>query len=291
MKKLLLIGVGFVLAIAIFSIAGYAYAQRIYPEILHSQIDTEIDWADSPEFPYDHNGERGVYREAIVEDIFPHYGGMLDFDVDGEENGILRDYLWSALAEAFNMTDDQIEAFEIVRETILGIRQGFSQEEIQDIIKQAMVIAVENAQTDGAITAEQAERWLEHIDQMERIAPGMPFYGRGRFGRYRQGFVKGVQFGRQVALNQEYLDAAIADVLEISVHDLQEIKIEQGFNLKAYADEQGLNDTELAALRVEIFSNAINLALQDGAISQQQADWLMERLENIESRESWLDQP
>jgi hypothetical protein len=292
MKKLLLIGVGFVLAVALFGVAGFAFAQVQQSGLMQTQDTPEPLPTVDPEFPDGLSGwSRGFHGGRLGDWMNPVPGGMMDFDLVEGEGGPLHDYLWPALAEAFDLTDEQVEAFEIVRETTQGIREDLTPEEIGDAMQGAMSAAIENALADGAITEEQAESWLERVEQMDHFAPGMPFGGRGRMGNYRQGFPRGVEFGRQMMVNHEYLDAAIAEALDISVEELEEIKTEQGLNLKAYADEQGLSEEDFAAFRLEIFRNAVNMALVDGAITQEQADWVLERLENNEGRGGWLVQP
>ena len=76
-----------------------------------------------------------------------------------------------------------------------------------------------------------------------------------------------------------HMEPALADALGISVEDLQALK-EDDFNLKDYADEQGWTDEELAEIVKGAFTNAINAALEDGTITQEQADRLLDRLEN-----------
>lgn len=282
MKKLILIGLGFILAVAVFGVAGYAYAQ--------TQEPPESETTESTIFPHGRGGwGRGAQAGMMGSDADFAPGGMMGFGLDEGETGPLHDYVWPAIAEAFGLSDEQIEAFEIVRETIQGIRADLSQEEIRDTMRQAMTTAIENALEDGAITEEQAEQWLERLEQMQGL-PGMPFGGRG--GNFRQGFSKGVNFGRQMMVNHEYLDAAIADALEISEDELEEMRTEEGFNWKTYATEElGLSDEESTALFKEIFTNAVNAALEDDAITQEQADWVLERLETFEGRGIWFGQP
>lgn len=283
MKKLLLIGVGFALAIAVFGVGGFAYAQ--------TQEPPEPQSVDGSEFPFDRGGRSRGSRSGIQgggPDVASD--GMMGLDLDEGETGPLHEYLWSAIAEAFELSDAQTEAFEIVRETMQGIRADLSQEEIRAVMQQAMTTAIENALADGAITEDQAEQWLERVDQMQGL-PGMPFGGRGRSRDFRQGFSTGVNFGRQMMLNHEYLDAAIVKALDISAEELEELRAEEGFSWQAYAEELGLSDEEIATLRAEIFTNAVNAALEDNAITQEQADWVLERLENFEGRGQWFGQP
>ena len=275
MKKLFLIGFGFVLAVAVFGVAGFAYAQ--------TQEPPEPQSAESPEFPFGRGGWSRSSRDGMQggqPGMAP--GGMMGFGLDAGEQGPLHEYLWPAIVDAFGLTDEQATAFEIVRETMQGIRSDFSQEETHDAMKQATTTAIENALADGAITEEQAERWLERLEQSEGIAPKMPGGGRSRADSYRQGFSKGVKFGRQMIINHEYLDAAIADALDISVEELEALRTEEGFHWKVYAEEQGLSEDEIVAMHTEIVTNAVNAALEDGAITQEQADQILERLENFE---------
>jgi hypothetical protein len=284
MKKLFLIGMGFVLAVAVFGTAGFVYAQTQEPPEPQTNNETE--------FPYGSGGwDRGTPggRMGGRKGIAP--GGMMGWGLDEGEGGPLHDYLWPALAEAFGLSNEQVEAFEIVRETMQGIRENLSQEEIRDAMQLAMTTAIEDALADGAITEEQAEQWLERLEQMEGFAPRMPFGGRGEAGIYRQGFSNGFKVGRQMMINHEYLDAAIAEALEMSVEDFQEMREEEGFNWATYAEEQGLTDEEFHTLRKEVFTNAINAALEDEAITQEQADWALERLENFEGRGTWFGHP
>lgn len=226
MKKLFLIGVGIVLAVAIFGVAGFAYAQTLELSATQVQEPPEPLITDGPEFPYGRagwcRGSRGGNMNAVP-------AGLMGFGLDEDEFGLLHDYLWTAIAESFGLTNEQIEAFENVQETIKDIREELTQEELRNTMKQAMAVAIESALVDGAITEDQADVQLERLEQMEV----MPF-GSGKAGNFRQGFSHGVKFGRQMMANHEYLDAAIAEMLGVSVEDLQEIKTEQGFNFKGF---------------------------------------------------------
>lgn len=281
MKKIGLIGVGFVLAAAMFGVAGFAFAQTLPPDSLQPQILSDSQTTDSPEFPY---GRAGWSRGTN--------GSMMGFGMDEGQPGLLHDYLWPAVAETFGLTDAQIEAFEIVRESIQEIQNDLTQEEIRDTMKEAIAIAIENALSDGAITEEQAVWWLERMEQMEGVAPGMPFMRGDKAGNFRQGFSRGVKFGRQMTVKHEYLDDVIADALDISIDELQELRSEEGFSLRVYAtDVLGISDEEITDWQADVFTNAVNAALEDGSITQVQADWVLEHLENFEGWGGRIDQP
>jgi len=288
MKKLFLIGFGFVLAVVFFGLAGFAYAHNLGSDSVQVLEPPEPQKPEGPEFPYGRaywgRGSRGSMMGGETNDL---PGGLMGLRLDGGETGLLYDYLWPAMTEVFGFTNEQIDAFEIVRETVRGIRENLTEDEIRANMTQAMTVAIENAQTDGAITEEQAEAWLVRFENMEE----MSLRRRGKVGNFRLGFSRGLEFGRQMIVNHEYLDAAIVEMLEVSEEDLQEMKTEQGFDLKAYADDQGLSEDEFNALRIEILTDAVNLALEDGGITLEKANWVLEHLENIEDCCSWFDQP
>jgi len=132
-------------------------------------------------------------------------------------------------------------------------------------MESAITNAVEAALEDGAITQEEAERMLERMEQRgERRFPGPLPENRGE-------------------LLHEYMEPALADALGISVEEFQSMK-EDGLNLKDYADEQGWTDEQLKDIVSSAFTDAINAALEDDAITQEQADWLFENLEKSDGR-------
>ena len=219
---------------------------------------------------------------------------MASFNFDEDEPGPLHDYIFPAIAEAFGLTEEQIEGFEIVHQTVQDIRSDLTPEETRARTQQAFSAAIENALVDGAITEDQAERWLERLEWMGDHAPGVFFPGRnarGRMQSYRQGFTSGFRFSRHMMLNHEYIEVALADALDISLEGLQEMRAAEGFSWQGYAEEQGLNADERAALRIEVFTNAVDAALADGAITQEQADWILGRLDGFEADNRWFEQP
>jgi hypothetical protein len=276
MKKLLLIGTGFLLALVTFGVGGYALAQA---------------------FTFDSVPEQSLLMQSTTGDLDVPTGqvgkGLAPYDgwIDWYENEVLREYLWPAIAEAFGLTDEQAEAFKIVWETKQGFREELTQEEIHATMEKAMSSAIDNALADGAITEEQAEFWRERVEQMENLTPGNLYRQRVGTNIFRRGFFNGVRFGRQMLINQQYLDDAIADAFGITIDEVQKLKSDQGLNLKIYAEAQGLSEDEFAALRKEIFTDAVNAALEDGAITGKQASWVLENMENTQGRGTWLGQP
>ena len=75
---------------------------------------------------------------------------------------------------------------------------------------------------------------------------------------------------------------ALAGVLDMSTDDLS-VALEGGKTLQELADEAGVDIQEihdaLSAVRVESMRERIAQALEDGSITQEHADWLLEGLD------------
>lgn len=248
-KKILLILAGFVLAAGVLGVAGFAYAQA---------TDTE-DTADE-----ENPAGRG--------DFFGH-GPWFGY---GEGEGILQDYLLPAFAQVFGLDDGQMQAFEKVQETMDSIREALTSDEIQTKMAEAHATALEAAVADGVLTQEEADQMLTRQDQMGgRKGPGGR--GGGRMSMEGMGFD-----GRQDVLSA-YMAAAWAEALDLSADEWEALKAE-GFNLADYAAEQELTVAEMQDLSKSVYTSAIESALADEAITQEQADDLLTRVDTMDGR-------
>lgn len=72
--------------------------------------------------------------------------------------------------------------------------------------------------------------------------------------------------------------AAAADALDIDPAEMEE-RLEAGETLYSIAEEKGLTLEEFRTLQDDIRKNAIAAAVAEGAITQEQADWMLERME------------
>jgi hypothetical protein len=272
MKKLLLILAGVILAVGVLGAAGYAFAQT----------------GDTPEVETTNKGENGDFPG-----IAGKRGGRW-FGFDRGE-GLLSDYMFPEMARIFGLSDDQVAAFEKVKETMQGIKDAYTFDEIREMMKEAFTSAIDAAVADDAITQEEADQMLERMEQLgERDSspfggrgmrgngkfPGFNLENRGMRGEFpRSGFA-----GRGEGILGEYMQAALADALDLSVEELQALKSEGGFNLADYAVDQGMTVEELQDMMQGVYTNAINAALEDEAITQDQADRMLELLENYGGR-------
>jgi len=98
----------------------------------------------------------------------PPFGGMRGgpqgFGGSGPIQGLagpLHDYMTSALADAFGLTPEELQALHDEGTTLMdyAASQGMSVEEFQTAMQDARSTALEQALADGVITQEQAD-WL-----------------------------------------------------------------------------------------------------------------------------------
>lgn len=272
MKKLLLILVGVGLTVGVLGVAGYAYAQTDDPP--HVDSTSEFDNDGFPGF----DGKRG--------------GRWFGFD-RGE--GLLSGYIFPEMARIFGLSDDQVAAFENVKETMQGIKDTYTFEEIREMMKEAFSASIDAALADDAITQEEANQMLERMEQFgerdysrfggrdmrgDGEIPGFDFGNRGMRGRTpRFGFT-----GRGDGVLGEYMEAALADALGLSVEEFQALKAEEGFNLADYAVDEDMTVEEMQVMMQDVYTSAINAALADETITQEQADQMLKLLSNFSGR-------
>ena len=106
------------------------------------------------------------------------------------------------------------------------------------------------------------------------ISPGVGFEnGRGgrRGGRFG---VEGVAPGD--GLLHDALIAAFAEELDLSIDALEE-KLAAGETMAAIAFENGLTFDEFRVLMADVRAAALDQAVADGTLTQEQADWLKTR--------------
>jgi len=74
----------------------------------------------------------------------------------------------------------------------------------------------------------------------------------------------------------DYMIAAFAEKLNIPAADL-EARLEQGETMAQIAASKGLTIEQFHTLMIEARSQAIDQALNDGKLTQEQADWMKQR--------------
>lgn len=99
----------------------------------------------------------------------------------------------------------------------------------------------------------------------------------GNFGPGGQG---GIMGGNQQGLLHDEMVAVVAEKLGITVEDLNS-RLVNGETLYSVAIAEGLSNEEAKALLLDARSEAIDLAVTNGDLTQAQADWMKNRIKLI----------
>jgi hypothetical protein len=152
--------------------------------------------------------------------------------------------------------------FEQVRDLIAS-KLGVERAALDAAETEAHQEVIEQAIEDGVITQEMADRMLS------RLEDGFGFGRMGRMGGRRGHWMGGFKGG--LPCNQEWL----AEQFGMTVDELQ-AELEAGKTIDELAEEKGV---DLDAARIEAMKERIQQAVEDGTISQEQADWMLQGLE------------
>ncbi len=116
--------------------------------------------------------------------------------------------------------------------------------------------------------------------------PDYPNYGPGMMGRWGgRGFGQGMMGGwgqGGYGPMHEYMEDAFAEALNLT-HEELEAKLADGETMWSIAQAQGLSDEEIADLMVNARTKALELAVADGVLTKEQADWMTQRMQEMQS--------
>ncbi|MCP4358973.1 MAG: hypothetical protein GY796_13215 [Chloroflexi bacterium] len=125
---------------------------------------------------------------------------------------------------------------------------GITVEELTAAQEAAKETVIQQLVTDGTITQEQADAILSG---------------------------EGLRGGFEPLLQREEITAVIAETLGITVEEL-EAAHDEGKTLTDLAEEQGIEMETVQAAIQEAHEAAVLQAVEDGTITQEQADWMLE---------------
>jgi hypothetical protein len=148
MKKWILIGISIV-ALAGLAVAGLVWAGTAYAQ------------AQNPPSPYRPYGMMGGQ--------YGGYGMMGGYGIMGAGNyGPIHEYMVAGLAEALNLTPEEIQTRIDNGETPWQIAQaqGLSDEQIQQVMLDAHDKALDKAVEAGLLTQDQADWMDQHMESM-----------------------------------------------------------------------------------------------------------------------------
>jgi hypothetical protein len=201
MKKLWIIGVLAALALIVFGVVGFAYAQT---RGSNSDSDSPSGTAVYGCGMYGpSNGQRansgragrGMMGGGMMGNRASNPGGANNPDgsnyqdnancpmADGDENGTqeygpLHDYMYKAFAQALGITPEELDARRQSGDTLWVIAQekGLTTEQFQEMMTTARTNAANQAVADGVITQAQADFMLQRMETMMGNGYG-PGYG------------------------------------------------------------------------------------------------------------------
>ncbi|MFQ5613814.1 MAG: hypothetical protein ACE5H9_16950 [Anaerolineae bacterium] len=179
--------------------------------------------------------------------------------------------LLQVVAETLDMSVEEL--MEALRggQTVQDIaaEKGVEMADLAEAIYQAGVEAVNAAVEEGKLSQDQADRILDRLsdrrDSCVNDGQCQLFPGKGR----RPGQAQ--QAGRRVAVQ------AIADTLDMSVEELMEA-LRGGQTVQDIAAEKGVEMADLAEAIYQAGVEAVNAAVEEGKLSQDQADRILDRL-------------
>ena len=210
-------------------------------------------------------GERGEFRGR---------GGIKG---PGFERGPSGQGGLEAIAEALGMTADELSAELRGGKTLADLAEeaGVDLATLQDEAKAAREAAVreaiEQAVEDGTLTREQADWTLQGIDSGYTVRGG--FLGRSGF----RGFAMG-----KSTTGQTGLDAA-AEALGMTADELS-LQLWGGRTLADLAEAAGVDLQEVQdaveAARQAAMRDAIEQAVEDGNLTREQADWILQGIDS-----------
>jgi len=175
MKKPFIVAVILVTILAALALATLTFAQTQDPP--------------NPDQPY--TGRPGYGMMGSGQGMM---GGRWNRSTSGQSSadsyGPMHEYMISALAQAFNLTPEELEARHTAGETMWDIAaaQGFTQEQFVETMLQARTTALSQAVDEGVITQEQADWMLARMNRMGgdgtgRGGAGCPGMGAGFQGQ------------------------------------------------------------------------------------------------------------
>lgn len=171
----------------------------------------------------------------------------------GRHYGYDSEVFWQSISDQSGISVDELQREANEGERLMTVLSdaGFGTEEIAAMIHTAQLAVIDQAVIDGTLTAEEAETIKTRMEERAAAAAERRVLNE--------------------ALHDYYL-AAVSEASGISVDDLQ-TGLDEGKRMSELLEESMTAD-EALALRQAAWTAAVEQALADGAITQEQADAL-----------------
>jgi len=176
-----------------------------------------------------------------------HQGGPRGHGNGGENGRLLdREATGEAIANALGITVEELQAAQEEGTTLPELAEslGVDMEVVQAAIEAARAEAIAQAVADGTITQEQADAMAER-DALQAVMRDI--------------------------FDHDAMAAATADLLGMTVEELQAAQ-DEGIRLPQLAEEAGIEMSVLADAMQQAKADALQTAVDDGLITQEQAD-------------------
>jgi hypothetical protein len=109
-------------------------------------------------------------------------------------------------------------------------------------------------------------------------APGYPYGMMGGYGMWGGGF--GMMGGYGYGPMHTYMVEGLAEALNLQPEDLQK-RLEAGETPWQIAQSQGLSNEQIQQVMLEAHDKALDAAVKAGFLTQQQADWMDQHMEQM----------
>lgn len=172
-------------------------------------------------------------------------------------------------------TDNDVPGTDFVAR--LAEKLGITQEELQTAIDETQLDMVDDAVANDKLTEEQGDRLRDRIESGEGLRPFRGF----RFG-FEFGFGKGFHVGRGLVHIGEVLED-VGELLGTSVEELRDA-LSGGQSLAEIAEAHGVSEEDLKAFLVGLVEDHLAEAVENGGLSQEQADEALERASELIDR-------
>lgn len=111
--------------------------------------------------------------------------------------------------------------------------------------------------------------------------PIFPGYGPGTMGG-RGGMMGGFQSGSFGPMH-DYMVEVYAQALGITEDELQD-RLAGGENMWQIASSLGFSEEAIPGLMIAAHTQALNKAVEDGVLTRQQADWMIQRMAQMQAQ-------
>lgn len=156
---------------------------------------------------------------------------------------------------------------------------GVERAQLDQAVRDAANQTVDTAITNGQLTEQQATPLRERINEFPNVQWGSwGKHGGGPGGGAERGWGGAWSMANQLGIEQ--VVEAVATRLDMTGDELQN-ELQSGKAPLAIAQERGVSEADLRAAISDAVKTQLDAAVQTGTLTQQQADMLQQRIQNV----------